>query len=111
MGRRCGSGTRSPAARWKRRSPAPAAGEQRLPQGADVGGGGVDPAVTAAHDRQVEHVRSRLPICAASELIASAQAGMPGHYRHGIAVTRPGGRLWVGAAGYTGGTLVVADRI
>src|SRR5215472_14424183 len=34
--------------------------EERPPEGADVGDRGVDPAVTAAADRQVEHVASRL---------------------------------------------------
>src|SRR6266487_2165908 len=38
------------------------AGEQRPPEGGDVGRGGVDPAIPAAHDRQVEHVRPRLAL-------------------------------------------------
>src|SRR6185369_2225813 len=37
------------------------AGEERLPEGADVGGGGVDPAVATASYRKVEDIR---PPCA-----------------------------------------------
>jgi hypothetical protein len=33
--------------------------EQRPPERGDIGGGGVDSAVPAAHDRQVKHVRPR----------------------------------------------------